>query len=104
MGTGMKNKFQEGDIVHHTRYDYRGVVFGWDPVCAADETWYQSNQTQPERNQPWYHILVDRATHTTYVAEANLEADPSKKEITHPTLKRYFTSYHRGRYYRESVN
>ena len=98
------HKFKEGDLVHHKRYDYRGVIVGFDPVCMADDAWYQKNMTQPSRDQAWYHVLVDGAGHTTYVAEENLEADQVKQPVTHPLLKQFFTSFHEGRYYKESLN
>ncbi len=50
--------FQPGDLVHHKRYGYRGVVVAVDPNCRADDAWYQANQTQPDRDQPWYHVFV----------------------------------------------
>ena len=49
-------KFFPGQIVRHKRYGYRGVVVDFDTTCQADETWYQSDNTQPVRNQPWYHV------------------------------------------------
>ncbi len=51
--------YHPGQIVRHRRYGYRGVVVDSDLTCKADEAWYQSNQTQPDRNQPWYHVLND---------------------------------------------
>jgi heat shock protein HspQ len=100
----MKNKFQTGQIIQHKRYPYRGVIIEWDPHCKAEDSWYLNNQTQPSRHQPWYHVLVDGAAHTTYVAEENLELDVSSKEITHPLLQKFFTAFYRGRYYRECLN
>jgi hemimethylated DNA binding protein len=52
-----------------------GVVFERDPACMADEAWYLANKTQPPRDQPWCHVMVDGAERTTYVAESNLEPD-----------------------------
>ena len=98
-----KNKFKVGDIVHHKRYDYRGVVIEHDASCRADEAWYQKNQTQPNRDQPWYHVLVDGGA-STYVAQGNLEPDGSKAPISHPLVSRAFSSYYEGRYYKESMN
>ncbi len=97
-------RFRIGDLVHHRRYHYRGVVFAVDPVCRAGEDWYLKNQTQPERNQPWYHVMVDGALHTTYVAEGNLEADQLGGPVEHPLLHKVFQSFHNGRYYKESMN
>ncbi len=96
--------FEIGDVVHHLRYGYRGVVFERDWECGADEDWYESNQTQPDRDQPWYHVLVDGAQHTTYVAQSNLEKDKDPKPIRHPLLMRLFEGYAQGRYYRQSMN
>ncbi len=66
--------YHPGQIVRHRRYGYRGVVVDSDLTCKADEAWYQSNQTQPDRNQPWYHVLVDGTSNTTYAAQTSLEA------------------------------
>ena len=98
-----KAKFQVGDVVHHRRYDYRGVVVDYDRVCCADDSWYQKNVTQPSRKQPWYHVLVHGGA-MTYVAQENLELDTSKQAINHPLIKQHFTSFHEGRYYPMSVN
>ena len=96
--------FEVGQVIHHKRYEYRGVIIGADPQCQADEDWYQKNQTQPERGQPWYHVLVHGASHTTYVAHQNLEPDSSGERVQHPMLGRFFKSFHQGRYYQESLN
>jgi heat shock protein HspQ len=93
-------RFRPGAVVCHRRYGYRGVVVGSDDTCRADETWYQSNQSQPERAQPWYHVLVDRALHTTYVAESNLRPDPSGEPVAHPLLAAYFEGFEAGYYVR----
>lgn len=85
-----KVKFQAGTLIHHKRYGYRGVIVQVDEACRADEQWYQANQTQPDRHQPWYHVLVDGSTHTTYVAQENLELDASGAAVEHPLLDQFF--------------
>lgn len=100
----MSAKFGVGEVVEHLRYGYRGVVFNYDPVCEADEKWYQHNQTQPDRNQPWYHVMVDGTGHTTYVAESNLKPDDSGDSVEHPLLKQHFPAFFKGRYYTQSLN
>lgn len=97
-------EFCIGDIVHHRRYGYRGVVYGRDPSCRAEKSWYQNNQTQPDRDQPWYHVLVHDHGHTTYVAQSNLTRDACGEPIVHPLLDRIFTSRVGDRYDRESTN
>lgn len=96
-------RFRPGSIVLHRRYHYRAVVVAVDARCLADEAWYQSNQTQPLRDQPWYHTLVDGAAHTTYVAESNLTPDPSGAPIDHPLLEYYFEGYEGESYLRNHM-
>ena len=93
-------KFTAGDIVHHVRYGYRGVVVDFDEECTASEEWYSSNKTQPDRRQAWYHVLVDGGTHTTYVAQQNLQPDASGGPVYHPLVEYFFTEYADGRYIR----
>ena len=100
----MAFKFEIGRLVHHKRYEYRGVIFDRDTECKAGEEWYTNNQTQPSRDQPWYHVMVDGANHTTYVAESNLKPDSSDKPVRHPLIKRFFNGFHDGHYYKASQN
>ena len=99
-GGGAPNRFVPGELVRHRRYGYRGVVVAFDLECQADEGWYRANRTQPKRDQPWYHVLVDGAAHTTYAAEENLRADDSPLAIRHPLLELYFSDFEDGFYRR----
>ena len=91
-------KFHVGQVLHHRRYEYRGVVVDVDPVFAGSEEWYRHNRTQPEKNQPWYHVLVHGATHQTYVAETSLEPDTSGEPVQHPDVGSYFSEFKDGQY------
>jgi len=55
-------------------------------------------RSRPPRDEPWYHVLVHDAQHTTYVAERNLEPDPGDEPVRHPLLGEYFEAYEAGRY------
>ena len=92
-----------GQLVRHKRYDYRGVVVDFDLTCQAQDAWYRGNLTQPDKNQPWYHVLVDGSESTTYAAQTNLEPDPSQKAIHHPLIPIYFDRFEGGRYNRNQV-
>ena len=92
--------FQPGQLVRHRHYGYRGVVVDFDLSCQADDTWYSSNRTQPDRHQPWYHVLVHDTTQVTYAAQTNLEEDNSGKEIVHPLLTQLFSDFDNGHYIR----
>ena len=95
-------KFQVGQVIHHRRFDYRGVIVDVDATFQGSEAWYQAMaQSRPPKDKPWYHVLVHRAEHMTYVAERNLEADESGEPIVHPVLDQYFDGLREGLYVRE---
>ncbi|NRA39340.1 MAG: heat shock protein HspQ [Planctomycetes bacterium] len=93
-------KFDPGQVIQHKRYGYRGVIVAFDTCCQADEQWYHKNQSQPDRDQPWYHVLVDQATHHTYVAQSNLELEPSGDPVSHPYIEHFFDAYENKCYVR----
>ncbi len=91
--------FSVGELVTHRLFHYRGVIIDVDASFQLTDEWYDIvAQSQPPRDLPWYHVLVHEAQHTTYVAERNLESDPSNEAITHPLLSGYFTRLEAGRY------
>ncbi len=92
--------YRPGQLVRHKRYGYRGVVVDFDMSCRADDDWYFRNRTQPDRDQPWYHVLVDGSTQITYAAESSLEPDTSCDPVQHPLIRRFFEPYDEGGYER----
>ena len=107
MSEGSEDKearFGIGQIVHHVRFDYRGVIVDVDPSYQGTEEWYHEvARSRPPRDRPWYHVLVDEADHATYVAERHLEPDPSEDPIRHPLLGRYFDRFEDGRYRKDQL-
>lgn len=97
---GQQHKFQRGQLVRHKRYGYRGVVVGLDLECLADEQWYSSNKSQPDRSQPWYHVLVHDSDGVTYAAQENLQADTGNRPVEHPLIEQFFSEFADGRYIR----
>lgn len=95
-------RFAPGQLIRHRRYRYRGVVVDLDLECRASQAWHQSNQTQPRRDQPWYHVLVDESSHTTYVAQENLMPDASGGEVLHPLVSKFFKAFRDGCYVRNA--
>ena len=94
-----RSKFSVGDLIHHRRFHYRGVIVDIDPTFQLTEEWYEAvARSRPPKDKPWYHVLVDGATHATYVAERHLQRDESTEPISHPMLARFFSRFENGRY------
>jgi heat shock protein HspQ len=92
-------QFFVGQIVHHKKFDYRGVVIDVDAEFSGTEEWYrQVALSRPPKDKPWYHVLVDNSAQMTYVAERHLEQDPSKAPIDHPAIDVYFEGFENGVY------
>ncbi|MFQ6005084.1 MAG: heat shock protein HspQ, partial [Woeseia sp.] len=86
-------------LVHHKLFDYRGVVVDVDPEFMLTDEWYENvARSRPPKDRPWYHVLVHDATHSTYVAERNLEPDASAEPISHPLVEATFGAFEDGRY------
>ena len=53
-------RFAIGELIHHRRFDYRGVIVDVDPEFQGTEEWYeQMAVSRPPKDAPWYHVLVD---------------------------------------------
>lgn len=87
-------RFSVGQLVHHLKFNYRGVIVDVDPQFQGSEEWYaQVALSRPPKDKPWYHVLVDGGAHMTYVAERHLESDDSCEPIVHPRVDAYFDSF-----------
>lgn len=86
--------FAPGQIVRHKIHGYRGLIFDVDGRFAESPEWLEKLEaTHPVDDMPWYHVLVDGETHTTYVAEENLELATGVDtlvEFDHPLLADFF--------------
>lgn len=91
--------FKPGYIVRHRKYGYRGLVVDIDLSCKASDDWYYTSAIQPNRYQPWVHILVDGTDQVTYVGESEIIPDKSAAQFSHPLLAYFFTTT-KGKYVR----
>jgi len=92
-------RFYLGQIVHHRKFDYRGVIIDVDADFKGSEEWYDEvAQSRPPKNKPWYHVLVDHSDQVSYVAERNLEVDDSLLPVEHPHIDDVFVSFADGVY------
>ncbi len=65
-------------MIHHKLFDYYGVVLGVDSEFQLSTEWYESMaRSKPPKDQPWYHVKIHGEGSLRYVAERNLEPDPS---------------------------
>jgi len=94
-------QFSVGQLIHHIKFDYRGVIFEVDATFQGTEEWYeQMGITKPPKDKPWYHVMVHNENHTTYVAERNLELDIQSLPISHPKINEIFEEFDGKRYKR----
>ena len=97
-------KFAVGQLISHQLFGYRGVIFDADPVFMGSEQWYEEvARSRPPKDEPWYHVLVNDAPHSTCVAERNLGPDNSMQVINHPLLDTYFAGFGDGHYLPKQV-
>lgn len=99
-------QFFVGQIVHHKKFDYRGVIVDVDALFQGTDEWYEYvARSRPPKDKPWYHVLVDNSQNITYVAERHLEATSIHEPINHPAIDSYFEDYRDGVYkMRRSAN
>ena len=92
--------FTPGQLVIHRKYDYRGLVVDYDLSCTADDDWYHSNQSQPQKEQPWYRVLVHGTKQVTYAAQTSLMPDTANEPIEHPWVPVFFSEFESDSYIR----
>ena len=92
-------QFAIGQVVHHCKFDYRGVIVDVDAGFEGTDAWYEEvARSRPPKDKPWYHILVDDSDRITYVAERHLEPDSSTEPVVHPALATFFAGFEDGSY------
>ncbi|MFA9460862.1 heat shock protein HspQ [Thiohalorhabdus methylotrophus] len=96
---GQAAKFSLGQIVWHLNTEYRGVIVDVDPEFQGEEEWLEGQEeTGPNRNQPWYSLLVDDTEQMAYVPEQNLATDDSEVPINNPAMDFFVGEMEDGRY------
>ena len=92
-------KFAPGEVVEHRELGYRGVVLDVDPRFLGREEWYpQQALPAPDREQPWYRLLVDGREYQTYAPESALSFDDHDMPVEHLSLRVFFKGFQSGRY------
>jgi hemimethylated DNA binding protein len=63
-----------GMIMQHRQFNYRCVIYGWDPQCAASQDWIQQMGVENlpnQSHQPFYNVLVEDGS-TRYAAQGKI--------------------------------
>ena len=98
MADEAKPVFEAGQIIHHKKFDYRGVIASIDRTFSGSDDWYEKvARSRPPKDKPWYRVLV-HGGQETYVAERHLELDDSGLAVENPALGIYFDELKDGRY------
>ncbi|MBF0588841.1 MAG: heat shock protein HspQ [Magnetococcales bacterium] len=103
-GAHLVAQFSPGQLVHHTLFDYRGVIVDVDPTFQRSSEWYKRVAlTRPPKDLPWYRVLVHDSNGETYVAERNLELDLMEDPIEHPRIDQFFSTFNEGIYHKKGL-
>mmetsp|Transcript_43476 Transcript_43476/g.90698 ORF Transcript_43476/g.90698 Transcript_43476/m.90698 type:complete len:460 (-) Transcript_43476:346-1725(-) len=89
-----------GQCLLHRKYNYRGVIVGFDHVAQQSESWLRMmhvDQLQYGRDQPFYHVLPDvrdrPGAPVMYVAQENILPDSPSEPLRHPLIDEFFTGF-----------
>ena len=93
-------KYGLGQVVRHSKYPVRGVVYDVDPIFANTEEWWLSipEDSRPSKEQPFYHLYAenDDTEYVAYVCEQNLLPDESGEPVRHPQVAETFERRRNG--------
>lgn len=70
----------------------------WIPAFWAARWYPQQALPAPDREQPWYRLLVDGREYQTYAPESALSFDAQDMPVEHLSLRVFFKGFQSGRY------
>lgn len=95
--------FAIGQIVRHSLFDFRAVIFDVDPVFINTEEWWLAIPAalRPDKDQPFYHLLAETGEecYVAYACEAHLHPDTTGEPLRHPQTGLIFERFENGRYW-----
>jgi hemimethylated DNA binding protein len=92
-----------GQKVQHTHDNWRGIIVDYDLYCTNSSDGFDHDEARPDRNQPWYHVLIHGTEQAVYIAHAHIIQDPSKNQVRHPLVPYFFTQTDDGAYIRNQL-
>lgn len=90
-------EFRVGDVITHTKLNFRGVIIGWDEHAIAPEKFLKvaHGENKNYATQPNYAVLIDTRDRLTpqlsYIVQENLEID--KGTVMHPLVDKFFDGF-----------
>lgn len=92
--------FDLGEAAVHYKYNYRGIIVGYDRSCLQSEAWIKSmgvDGLKHGRAQPFYHVLPDTRDRPgaliTYIAQESMLPDAPSAPFRHPMTAELFTGF-----------
>ena len=95
--------YRVGQVIKHKKWDYQGVIIGWDLTAKAPPEWIEQmhGDNVHWKDQPNYAILIDTrdrpAPQLSYVPQENIKIIKNKK-ILHPAIDQYFEQFDGAQY------
>ena len=97
------DQYETGQMVKHIHEGYRGIIVDYDLYGAHIREVPQGEDNEPDRNQPWYQVLIHDTDESVYVAHSLLIQDVSRETFRHPLLSQFFSSHESGVYVRNHL-
>ena len=92
----VETNFAIGDVVIHTKYNFRavvvGVIYNVSQSVNYEKIKTALDYTSELENQVWYKLLIDDGEDLNFAPEIMLNSDSSATPVKHPLLKKYLTT------------
>jgi len=99
--TDIHFKYTLGEIVRHKDLGLRGVIIEMDDkFVGTDEMYNEMEDTKPEKNQPWYQVIIDGEEDISYIPERLLIRDDAPEPIRSSLIPDLFHKFENGKYSR----
>ena len=92
-----------GQKIMHVHEGYRGIVVDYDLYCINGKEGANGDEEELDRNQPWYHLLVDGTERSVYAPHSLIVQDPSREDIGPPRGSYFFIHTDDGMYIRNHL-
>ncbi len=85
-----KPLYKRGSLVKHKHDGFVGVITDYDMYFINDEELYSKDERKPDKNKPWYYVLINNTNAISYVSQEYLEQEEAFVDINHPLVDFFF--------------